>query len=1456
MESTSNQIKQFTSNIFDKVSSVKRYIFVTVAIVLIVAIGYFLSYDYRTSLKYKEILKKHKSNIVFQTDYCHPEYLKYTLCDFHIKSSHNTAAAGFKKYDYISLDMIYNVLKLGTRYLEFEIFAKEQNTDSIPVVSVGSKKGDWKMTANVLNCEDVFSLIAQNAFSEKLLRNTKDPLFIFLNIKTDNKLVLNKLSNILTTNFKLYLLDKRYQYQRMNISTEKVCNLLEKVVIMSSSGYVDTDLERLINISTDSPFLERVIYSDLIVHNKFNINQPDFLFSSNKISFHKGISNDYIQIHDYNVNLQEMNITKDMKVRIGNSKFPQNRTKDQMLTIDNITDKKISFKKHESISFRKEEKGEVITIKAYSMNEKAKDIEEVNKYRLTIVVPDYDLFSANFNPKNIWYTGSQFVALNFQSVDDNMKIYLKFFQKRALKLKQSSLLKTAKDVPENNNFPTNKVNKDLQSKFRSDCEEIEPDVITRTTTSQLSEADLEAKLADYKEEVKQDRIYNINYDFMKKNLDINLFFTPVFNPNLRLVKDNEKLRMTLEYFGDNFIFQVITSKYRKNVNSVRIYINQSFLSVNNNGELRFVNKDSSEAQSHEFLKRSSFLLLNSLCGKPDTCSIGYVIDKDIGKNQTTPVLNYLMIKNYFSTKNKLYKYRQTRYKKILTLHGGEVEIGSETETLENYTIWRPLSYKDFKTTGDIILKGDSFIIDNILTETEIVCGATKHPIGYEMVHKYEQSGTNKTESFVIWKPIAPDGFLSMGFVVVKNGEDTPPPKNTVVCVGANFVTPAEAEIDDNKEVSRFRQSYFNKEISFWTGKNHKYFVPTNFKKKSYDALANTSKDDVFKFTLEPPFEFDNPIYDFVNLATFTDDLVYLTDDVSNISAREAVCFKYTINYKSGEFTEYNLYNGLNDIPDQDGKIISFVRGRNGAQQCVSLPNSYWSPYYSQISKQETETTTEDTGNYLNFNKYNTCPEDNKHMLSSVLATEDDCFKIGGYMTDSEKFNSTLRRDKTGKCILDMCKTKTEDTIYLNRKGVCRDKDRLGHAKVKVSYNDCYNMGGEYLGEVEDPDKIVNCKVDVCKKPTDFDYKIPFNETTFDVIKDKRELARLNLVPVQAANEVSRKCNEIHESNYDGSLCDVPLFYNSGLDTVDLELGPCRDKSYFGTSFVSKDDNTIRLRDNTDYCLTIPLDRNRAPVTEKLKDPTKGGLDNTMKIATCKASREGQQFIKSGNQLKYYSNKDGTTDLCVTNEVDNSLRLAKCNNLANKQNWIFKNMPNDYCIGENSIVYFLKKKERQRKDNVDTENAINLPVENLLQEDYDYNFIHMFIKGEVTSVNNTSMEVKNIKYPDKDLERFSKSSEMDKIVLAYKPPLDKLIMGTKVIAKNGGYNNIKDTYTEGQVMWYGVIVEKLKNGNYKVFFSINSIEPDQNNKKCGRPDYSMVKELSLDDMYLLKVAPFC
>ena len=1459
MESNSNRIKLFTSNVLERVTSFKKYIGIVILIIIIIFIGYYLSYNVRTNKKVQEVLMNHKSNIRYQTNYCHENYRSYSLVDFHVKSSFNPVATGYRKFDYLSLDMLYQVLRLGTRYLEFEIFSKEQNNDSIPVISIGSKLGDWKMTANVLECKEVFELIAVNAFSQKLLENYRDPLFLFLNLKTDNITVLNKLADIIESTFKINLLDKTYQFQRKNLAESLVCDLLDKVVIMSSSGYHNSKLEKIINISTDSPSLERLSYSDLVIQKKFNVNQPDFILKSNKISFHKGITNDYLEIHDYNLNLREMNLTKNMKIKIGNTRILKNSTGEHLLSIDNITDKKISFKKHDNISFVREQLGSNVIIQGYIINEAAKNIEAINTTRLTIVVPDFDLFSANFNPKNIWFTGTQFVAMNFQTMDENIDMYLKFFEKRAIKLKQSSLLNKSKGL-KNTNFPTNKVVIDKERKFNSDCEELDNTNYLQTTSVQNSNKD-GIDLSEYDTELKIDKKYNINYDFLKKNLSLDVFFQPKFNPALRLIKDHlGNLRMSLSHENNNFIFQVVSTNNKKIPNSVRIIRGDNFLVVNKNKKLGFEKPTNETLNDKQFLAKSTFLILNPACEKENMCSIGHVTYEKTGNNlrESTPVLNYLKVNTTFSTNNRIYKFEQTKYRKILSLKGYTNNTNGNSEEIGDYTIWRPFKRDNFYPVGDVIFEGNKIPLTDSkdptsIVSTKIVDGAVKHPVSYELFMKYSDSDN---DSYVIWKPIAPDGFISMGYVTVKNGGDTPPSKKEIVCVGANFVKPAEifteVSSDVSNEFSKYNRQYFNKKLSFWKGKNINYFTP-------YKTKINTFSGN--RFVLEPPIEFDYPIFEFQNLDNFTDDLVMLDSNLSKVSDREAACFKYTVTYKSGEFTEYKLYNGLDEMPDRDGKIVSFIRNRNNGNMCVSLPNSYWSSHYKEISSISDDDNVEDlnsiNGDYNYMSKIDKCSKEARILSATLYATEENCSKIGGYMDNQNKFKASISPDKTAKCLVDICNEKSVDSIYMNKANSCKDGNVLGKAKIETTYKDCMDMGGEYIGNIEDRNKIVKCGIDICKKPSKFSYKIPRdNQKKGDY---SRATFKSEFVPGEQFK--SFKCSGIHsDAQTVDNFCEIPIYYSAATENVELNMASCRDRNYFGTSFNHMDDNTIRLRDNKDYCLTVPLDNNDNPIITRKSELNNNEKDNNINLSTCKSSRLGQQFNKDrNNNIRYVSNTEGITDFCLTSEYDSSLRLNKCNPALARQKWIFNNMPNDYCIGEGSIVYYFKKISRDKKG-PSRNNVLNLPVENLLQEEFDFNHFHLYVRGIVTKIDNNIIHVKDIE--NNSTNKFNRESQLDELVLEYTPPVEKLELGTKVIATNGAFLKVDDignsivSYKEQNVKWYGVVTEKLKSGNYKVFFSINSIEPDQRNKKCARPDYSMVKEVSLSDLYLLRNASIC
>ena len=97
------------------------------------------------------------------------------LRNFCIKSSFNSAYTG----GYINLDMIKNVLQRGCRFLDFQVFIK----DNTAIVAYSQDDYIDAFTSNLpaLSLGGVFSTINMNAFNENS-PNPNDPLFIQIRI--------------------------------------------------------------------------------------------------------------------------------------------------------------------------------------------------------------------------------------------------------------------------------------------------------------------------------------------------------------------------------------------------------------------------------------------------------------------------------------------------------------------------------------------------------------------------------------------------------------------------------------------------------------------------------------------------------------------------------------------------------------------------------------------------------------------------------------------------------------------------------------------------------------------------------------------------------------------------------------------------------------------------------------------------------------------------------------------------------------------------------------------------------------------------------------------------------------------------------------------------------------------------------------------------------------------------
>ena len=206
------------------------------------------------------------------------DYIKFgelRLGDMYVASAYNAAHSGYQMYDYTSKKIVLSLLQSGARYLEFNVFNSVFGEKAIPVVSMGYKKGEWKMMVSDTPLEYIFQIIAENAFKvndgKEGVFNPDDPIFIGLNLNTNSNLsCLNLIGFLITKYFRDRLLPNDYGYQNSDDMADiKISELMGKVVFFSSDGFQGSGLEEIINYSWDNidnnpnHNLQRIHYSKL-----------------------------------------------------------------------------------------------------------------------------------------------------------------------------------------------------------------------------------------------------------------------------------------------------------------------------------------------------------------------------------------------------------------------------------------------------------------------------------------------------------------------------------------------------------------------------------------------------------------------------------------------------------------------------------------------------------------------------------------------------------------------------------------------------------------------------------------------------------------------------------------------------------------------------------------------------------------------------------------------------------------------------------------------------------------------------------------------------------------------------------------------------------------------------------------------------------------------------------------
>ena len=313
---------------------------------------------------------------------------QYKLCDYYISSSFMTPCVGNQHYDYVSLDMINEVIQSGARYIQLPICEADVTLTALPVVGTAVYGQKLITSLNTLEIKSVLKSIRSLAFkiNNKLINY---PLIIHLILNTNNTTTINILADNISETLGDVLLDAS-KYKDFPIFLEKLCSLQGKIILFCTSEYMGTKLE---------PFI-------VPTKNLFNIYHFSELDPIN-------VPSDTIYKNEYNKKLSSKEQTK------SNDRF-----KKKYPSIDYIINNANSI-------------GDTILADTEILN----NLTSFNKVGITVVKPHYpdDVISKNFDISESVYYGCQIVAMNFQVNDINMTNYLSIFKESSFRLKPDSL---------------------------------------------------------------------------------------------------------------------------------------------------------------------------------------------------------------------------------------------------------------------------------------------------------------------------------------------------------------------------------------------------------------------------------------------------------------------------------------------------------------------------------------------------------------------------------------------------------------------------------------------------------------------------------------------------------------------------------------------------------------------------------------------------------------------------------------------------------------------------------------------------------------------------------------------------------------------------------------------------------------------------------------------------------
>ena len=107
-------------------------------------------------------------------------------------------------------------------------------------------------------------------------------------------------------------------------------------------------------------------------------------------------------------------------------------------------------------------------------------------------------------------------------------------------------------------------------------------------------------------------------------------------------------------------------------------------------------------------------------------------------------------------------------------------------------------------------------------------------------------------------------------------------------------------------------------------------------------------------------------------------------------------------------------------------------------------------------------------------------------------------------------------------------------------------------------------------------------------------------------------------------------------------------------TYDIGIEQCKGEKYIGTNWNILEDKTIRLKDNSDYCLTY-----NGPSYNNEPYYGTNNEDSKIQLTKCKEDLKNQKFVINNNKIKLYNPSNSNSKYCLHHTKSNKLKVEQC-----------------------------------------------------------------------------------------------------------------------------------------------------------------------------------------------------